>query len=113
MKGEANRILDELDAADLKFSIHGGRIAVTKEEFKPLREARDQFVRDYIARALERTQGRVSAAARLLGLSHQSLNYIIERDQELLKRRVPKQTRRKSIITTKKEGVRCFHRNPS
>jgi transcriptional regulator with PAS, ATPase and Fis domain len=109
---KANEIVKELDSTCLKFSIHSGRLAVTKEEFRPFKEARDEFVRDYVARALEVSRGSVTAAARLLNVSHQNLGQMIER-HGLRELRTPKKKRLKSIIKIKKGGVRCFKQNPS
>jgi transcriptional regulator with PAS, ATPase and Fis domain len=52
-----------------------------------------------IERALKESHGRVTHAARLLGLSHQTLSAIIEsRHKRLLQMRTPVQPRRRSII---------------
>ena len=52
-----------------------------------------------IERALKETHGRITHAARLLGLSHQTLSAIIEsRHKRLLQLRTPVQPRRRSII---------------
>jgi transcriptional regulator with PAS, ATPase and Fis domain len=52
-----------------------------------------------IERALKETHGRITHAARLLGLSHQTLSAIIEsRHKRLLQMRTPVQPRRRSII---------------
>lgn len=59
---------------------------------------------ELIRRALDKTGGRITAAARLLGASHQALNYIIRaRHRELLAIRTPVQPRRHSVFK-KKEG---------
>jgi CheY-like chemotaxis protein len=53
----------------------------------------------FIARALSDAGGSVTSAARLLGISYQSLAYIVEkRHQDLLPARTPAAPRRKSII---------------
>ena len=53
----------------------------------------------FIERALKESRGRVTHAARLLGLKHQHLIAIIEsRHRRLLQLRTPAQTRRRSII---------------
>jgi DNA-binding NtrC family response regulator len=55
-----------------------------------------------IARALREAQGKVTHAARLLGLSHQTLTAILEsRHTRLLAMRSPVQPRRRSIIKRK------------
>jgi DNA-binding NtrC family response regulator len=55
-----------------------------------------------IARALREAQGKVTHAARLLGLSHQTLTAILEsRHTRLQAMRTPVQTRRRSIIKRK------------
>lgn len=59
-----------------------------------------EFERQIIAEALKATGGRVTRAARRLGLTHQGLCYIINnRHKELLSERTPLRIRRKSIIT--------------
>lgn len=58
-----------------------------------------QFERQIIAEALAEAGGRVTPAAKKLGLTHQGLCYIINhRHTELLGLRRPIQIRRKSII---------------
>lgn len=53
----------------------------------------------FIEEALTRTEGRITKAARLLGISHQALHGIIKtRHTELLSKRRPVQKRLKSII---------------
>jgi DNA-binding NtrC family response regulator len=55
-----------------------------------------------IARALREAQGKVTQAARLLGLSHQTLTAILEsRHTRLLAMRTLVQSRRRSIIKRK------------
>jgi len=55
-----------------------------------------------ITRALREAQGKVTHAARLLGLSHQTLTAILEsRHTRLLAMRTPVQSRRRSIIKRK------------
>lgn len=52
-----------------------------------------------IEEALTSTEGRITKAASLLGISHQALHSIIEtRHRQLLSKRTPVQKRRKSII---------------
>jgi transcriptional regulator with PAS, ATPase and Fis domain len=58
-----------------------------------------EFERQIITDALAETGGRVTRAAKNLGLTHQGLCYIINhRHPELLTHRKPIQIRRKSII---------------
>jgi transposase-like protein len=58
-----------------------------------------EFERQIIAEALEETGGRVTRAARILGLTHQGLCYIINRrHQDLLALRKPIRIRRRSIM---------------
>jgi DNA-binding NtrC family response regulator len=55
------------------------------------------FERDLISQALAKTNGRVSYAAKLLGIGYQGLAYIIEsRHPELLKLRTPVYRRRRN-----------------
>lgn len=57
------------------------------------------YERELIRNALEQAKGSVTRAARLLGVSHQGLCYIINgRHKELLAARTPVRLRRKSII---------------
>ena len=84
---------------------------MNREVFLPLKEARNQFVCGYVARALEASRGSVTGAARLLGVSHQMLSQMIERHQELRERRTPKRKRLKSIIKAGEGGGRCFDQN--
>ena len=58
-----------------------------------------QFEGDLIRRALEASKGSVTRAARLLGITHQGLAFIINgRHKSLLAMRTPVKTRRRSII---------------
>jgi tetratricopeptide (TPR) repeat protein len=64
-----------------------------------LRESVQQHEKKLIRQALQRTDGSVTQAARLLGLSHQSLIAIIERrHRDLLTERKPKMRRKNNII---------------
>ncbi len=55
-----------------------------------------------IERALEESDGQITRAARLLGVTHQCLAYILQgRHKELLPARTPVQRRRRSIIRIK------------
>lgn len=66
-----------------------------------------EFERQIITEALEETGGRVTRAAKNLGLSHQGLCYIINhRHKDLLSVRTPIRIRRKSIITRGKVARR-------
>jgi transcriptional regulator with PAS, ATPase and Fis domain len=58
-----------------------------------------QFEGQLIKRALEASGGSVTKAARLLGISHQGLAFILNgRHKDLLAVRTPVRPRRKSII---------------
>ena len=58
-----------------------------------------EFERQLIAEALEKSGGRVTKAAKDLGLSHQGLCYILNhRHKDLLTVRTPIRVRRRSII---------------
>lgn len=64
-----------------------------------LRESMRQHEKKLIRQALQRTSGSVTQAARLLGLTHQALIYIIEkRHRDLLTERRPKRRRKRSVI---------------
>jgi transcriptional regulator with PAS, ATPase and Fis domain len=66
---------------------------------KSFKESVHEFERQIIAEALAETGGRVTRAAKNLGLTHQGLCYIINhRHPDLLAVRRPIQVRRKSII---------------
>jgi len=57
------------------------------------------YEQQLIERALKEARGRITYAARLLGLSHQTLTAILEsRHKSLLQMRTPVQRRRRSII---------------
>jgi DNA-binding NtrC family response regulator len=74
---------------------------------KSFEERVEDFEREIIAEALEETGGRVTRAARNLGLTHQGLCYIINhRHKDLLTARTPIRIRRKSIITKGKHRRR-------
>jgi tetratricopeptide (TPR) repeat protein len=54
----------------------------------------------YIVEALERANGKITKAAKLLGITHQSLNNILNhRHSQLLPKRTPIKERRKSLLT--------------
>ena len=62
-----------------------------------------KFERNLISEALAKTNGRVSYAAKLLGIGYQGLSYIIEsRHPELLKQRTPvyRRPRRQNVSKT-------------
>jgi DNA-binding NtrC family response regulator/predicted negative regulator of RcsB-dependent stress response len=66
-----------------------------------------RYEKSLIRRALEATQGGVTRAARLLGLSHQALIAVLStRHQDLLSARKPAQRRRRSIIRIHDESGR-------
>ena len=57
------------------------------------------FEGELIRRALEQEKGSVTRAARLLGTTHQGLDYILTgRQKNLMSSRTPRRTRRRSII---------------
>ncbi len=63
-----------------------------------------EFEAKLIERALEETGGSVTAAAKLLGLTHQTLNSILEkRHRQLSAKRKPVRKRRRSIIKKPEE----------
>lgn len=65
----------------------------------PLRESMRQHEKKLIREALQRADGSVTQAARLLSLSHQNLIAIIEkRHRDLMTERKPKVIRRHGII---------------
>jgi DNA-binding NtrC family response regulator len=66
-----------------------------------LKEEMLRFEADLIKRALEAANGHITPAARLLGLSHQTLAAILQgRHKDLLSARSPVRKRRRSIIRT-------------
>ena len=79
-----------------------------------LDEEKHQFEAKLIARALERHDGSVTAAARELGLSHQGLSEALDvdgRHSALAGARRPKRNRRKSIMRTIPQEVLSDHAN--
>jgi DNA-binding NtrC family response regulator len=63
-----------------------------------------EFEAKLIERALEESSGSVTGAARLLGITHQTLNSILhQRHKQLRAKRKPVQKRLKSIIKIPKE----------
>jgi transcriptional regulator with GAF, ATPase, and Fis domain len=74
---------------------------------KSFQERVHEFEHEIIAEALEETGGKVTRAAKNLGLTHQGLCYIINhRHRDLLKVRTPIRIRRRSIITKGKDRGR-------
>jgi hypothetical protein len=66
-----------------------------------LKEEMLRFEADLIKRALEAANGHITPAARLLGVSHQSLAAILQgRHKNLLSARTPVRMRKRSIIRT-------------
>lgn len=64
-----------------------------------LREVIQSYEAKLIKQALQRAGGTVTQAARLLGISHQSLIYLLKnRHRELLKERTPAVRRRRNIV---------------
>jgi DNA-binding NtrC family response regulator len=79
-------------------STHKGSVSSPWAEFSLMEEVR-RYEEQFIERALKESRGRVTHAARLLGLKHQNLIAIIEsRHRRLLQLRTPAQPRRRSII---------------
>lgn len=75
-----------------------GTVADPWAEFSLVEEVR-LYEERFIERALKESRGRVTHAARLLGIKHQNLIAIIEsRHKRLLQLRTPAQPRRRSII---------------
>jgi tetratricopeptide (TPR) repeat protein len=64
-----------------------------------LRELMYQYEKKLLRQALQRAGGRVSQAARLLGVSHQTLIYMLEHlHRDLLIERTPKARRKRSVV---------------
>jgi tetratricopeptide (TPR) repeat protein len=64
-----------------------------------LKEVVRRYEHDYIEQALEQTEGKVSHAARLLGLPYQTLAYMLQhRHKDLMPKRTPIIRRHKSIM---------------
>lgn len=62
-----------------------------------------EYEKKIIREALQRAGGSVTQAARLLGLTHQAVIYMIEkRHPDLLRARSPKLRRKRSIIKRQK-----------
>lgn len=63
------------------------------------REAVRQYERQFIQRALRKAEGNITQAARILGITHQALAYMLEhRHKDLLIERKPAKKRRRSIL---------------
>jgi DNA-binding NtrC family response regulator len=63
-----------------------------------------RFEGQLIRQALDRAHGQITQAARLLGVTHQCLNNILQgRHRELLSARTPIKTRKRSIIKTREK----------
>ncbi|HEX8142879.1 MAG TPA: sigma-54 dependent transcriptional regulator [Pyrinomonadaceae bacterium] len=78
-----------------------GRVADPWEDFSLSEEVR-LYEERLIERALKESHGRITHAARLLGLSHQTLSAILEsRHRRLQQLRTPVEPRRRSIIKRK------------
>lgn len=68
-----------------------------------LRKLMREYEKKILREALQRADGSVTHAARLLGLTHQAVTYMIEkRHPDLLGQRTPKLRRRRSIIKKQK-----------
>lgn len=78
-----------------------GMVADPWAEFSLVEEVR-LYEERLIERALKESHGRITRAAHLLGLKHQTLNAMVEsRHKRLLQLRTPVQPRRRSIIKRK------------
>lgn len=89
---------DVIEALNAEVSIEDLLIGGSLEE-----EVR-HFEGTLIKRALEKSNGRITEAARSLGVSHQGLDFILRgRQKELLAARKPRQKRYRSIITKPKK----------
>jgi tetratricopeptide (TPR) repeat protein len=79
----------ELSKIEKEIARHHGQAASLGEEVR-------RHEHDLIEQALKRTEGCITHAARLLGISYQHLDYIIEhRHKDLIKSRTPKKQRPK------------------
>lgn len=92
-----------LKAASRVLSVCAGTPDVSgKREASPqrtLREAIHKYEKEIIRQALRNCEGKVTRAARLLGVTYQSLIYLLEnRHRDLLLERRPAKSRGKSII---------------
>ena len=82
---------------------HGGAGADARQA-GTLRESMRQYEKKLVHEALQRTEGCVTHAARLLGLSHQALIYVLERrHKDLLAERTPKLRRRRNVFKGKRD----------
>jgi tetratricopeptide (TPR) repeat protein len=94
--GQFNRVADAAIAA---FQELGDRLITSEGQDitsdRTFIEAKELLEHDYIKRALELYHGSITHAARSLGMSHQTLNYMLHtRHKDLLEKRKPE--RRKS-----------------
>lgn len=77
----------------------GQVLAAAEQKGGGLRESVRRYERQLIRQALDKAQGSVTQAARLLGVSYQSLGYLLDhRHTDLLPARTPVKRRRRSII---------------
>lgn len=93
--GNLNRAADAALAA---FQELGDRLVASEglsfASGRSFTEARQLLEHDYIKHALDTAQGSITYAARNLGVSHQTLNYMLEtRHKDLLKQRTPQRKR--------------------
>jgi tetratricopeptide (TPR) repeat protein len=73
--------------------------AAEAEQESALKEMMQRYESRIIRQALRRAEGSVTQAARLLGITHQTLNYMLQsRHRDLLFERTPAKKRRRSII---------------
>jgi DNA-binding NtrC family response regulator len=72
---------------------------VDAEKESALRELMMRYEKKLIRQALQRACGSITQAARLLGITHQALNYMLQhRHRDLLIERTPVVPRKRSII---------------
>ncbi|HEU4597154.1 MAG TPA: helix-turn-helix domain-containing protein [Pyrinomonadaceae bacterium] len=72
---------------------------VDAEKGSALREMMQRYEKKLIRQALQRAGGSVTQAARLLGVTHQALNYMLQnRHRDLLIERTPVVRRKRSIV---------------
>ena len=89
--GNLNRAADAAFAA---FQEIGDHLAASEEyglaSGRTFTEAKQSLEHEYIERALDAAQGSITYAARALGMSHQTLSYMLyTRHRDLLKKRKP------------------------
>lgn len=76
-----------------------GERAAGRESDGAFREAVKRYERELIQKALSKAGGSVTGAARILGITHQALAYLLEkRHRELLPARTPAKRRKRSAV---------------